>query len=60
MAFSDATRPSRKIMGNWDKQQKLLDDIDKLVMWSDKWQMLVKFGELQMPTCRTWKHWDEL
>ena len=26
----------------WDKQQ-LHDDIDKLIMWSEKWQMLFNF-----------------
>ena len=32
----------RKIKGNWDKQQ-LQDDIDKLIKWSEKWEMLFNF-----------------
>ena len=32
----------RKIKGNGDKQQ-LQDDIDKLIKWSEKWQMLFNF-----------------
>ena len=31
-----------KIKGNGDKQQ-LQDDIDKLIKWSEKWQMLFNF-----------------
>ena len=30
------------IKGNVDKQQ-LQDDIDKLIMWSEKWQILFNF-----------------
>ena len=28
-----------------ETKQKLQDDIDKLVKWSEKWQMLFKFGK---------------
>ena len=34
----------RKTKGIGDKQ-KLQDDIDKLVRWSEKWQMLFNFGK---------------
>ena len=34
---------SEKTKGIGDKQ-KLQDDIDKLVRWSEKWQMLINFG----------------
>ena len=36
------TKLFRKIKGNGDKQQ-LQDDIDKLINWSEKWQMLFNF-----------------
>ena len=34
----------RKVKEIGDKQN-LQDDIDKLVMWSEKWQMLFNFGK---------------
>ena len=37
--FADDTKLLRKTKENGDKQ-KLQDDIDKLVRWSEKWQML--------------------
>ena len=40
--FSDDTKLFRKNKVNGDKQQ-LQDDIDKLIKWSEKWQMLFKF-----------------
>ena len=40
--FADDTKLFRKIKGNGDKQQ-LQDDIDKLIKWSEKWQMLFNF-----------------
>ena len=42
--FADDTKLSRKTKEIGDKQ-KLQDDIDKLVRWSEKWQMLFNFGK---------------
>ena len=42
LKFADGTKLFRKIKGNGDKQQ-LQDDIDKLIKWSEKWQMLFNF-----------------
>ena len=42
MKFADDTKLFRKIKGNGDKQQ-LQDDIDRLIKWSEKWQMLFNF-----------------
>ena len=42
LKFADDTKRFRKIKGNWDKHS-LQDDIDKLIKWSEKWQMLFKF-----------------
>ena len=42
LKFVDDTKLFRKTKGNVDKQQ-LQDDIDKLIMWSEKWQMLFNF-----------------
>ena len=39
MKFADDTKLFRKTNEIGDKQ-KLQDDIDKLVRWSEKWQML--------------------
>ena len=39
LKFADDNKLFRKIMGNGDKQQ-LQDAIDKLIKWSEKWQML--------------------
>ena len=44
MQFSDGTKLFRKTKEIKDKQ-KLQDNIDKLVRWSDKWQMLFNFGK---------------
>ena len=38
LKFADDTKLFRKINGNGDKQQ-LQDDIDKLIKWSEKWQI---------------------
>ena len=38
LAFADDTKLFRKAKEIGDKQ-KLQDDIDKLVKWSEKWQM---------------------
>ena len=42
--FADDTKLFRKIKEIGDKQ-KLQDDIDKLVKWSEKWKMLFNFGK---------------
>ena len=42
MKFADDTKLFRHMKGNGDKQQ-LQDDIDKLIKWSEKWQMLFNF-----------------
>ena len=44
LTFADYTKLFRKTNENGDKQ-KLQDDIDKLVGWSEKWQMLFNFGK---------------
>ena len=42
MKFADDTKLFRKAKDIGDKQ-KLQDDIDRLVKWSEKWQMLFNF-----------------
>ena len=42
LKYADDTKLFRKIKGNGDKQQ-LQDDIDTLIKWSAKWQMLFNF-----------------
>ena len=44
LKFVDDTKLFRKTKDIGDKQ-KLQDDIDKLVRWSEKWQMLFNFGK---------------
>ena len=44
LKFADVTKLFRKTKEIGDKQ-KLQDDIDKLVKWSEKWQMLFNFGK---------------
>ena len=44
LKFADDTKLSRKVKEIGDKQH-LQDDIDKLVKWSEKWQMLFNFGK---------------
>ena len=38
LIFADDSTVSRKVTNDTDKQS-LQDDLDKLVEWSDKWQM---------------------
>ena len=45
--FADDTKRFRKIKGNRDKQQ-LQDDIDKLIKWSEQWQMLLNVDNILM------------
>ena len=44
LKFADDTKLFRKTKEIGDKQ-KLQDDIDKLVRWCEKWQMLFNFGK---------------
>ena len=44
LKFADDTKLFRKVKEIGDKQ-KLQDYIDKLVKWSEKWQMLFNFGK---------------
>ena len=46
LSFADDTKLFRKTKEIGDKQ-KLQDDIDKLVRWSEKWQMLLHFGKCE-------------
>ena len=46
LKFANDTKLSRKIKGIWDKQQ-LQDDIDKLIKWSEKWQI-----HFNLETCK--------
>ena len=48
LKFADDTKQFRKAKEIGDKQkyvQERRDDIDKLVKWSEKWQMLFNFGK---------------
>ena len=44
LKFADDTKVFRKVTNFTDKQS-LQDDLDKLVKWSEKWQMLFNFGK---------------
>ena len=44
LTFADDTKLFRKAKEIGDKH-KIQDDIDKLVKWSEKWQMLFNFGK---------------
>ena len=44
LKFADYTKLFRKVKDIGDKQN-VQDDIDKLVKWSEKWQMLFNFGK---------------
>ena len=44
LKFADDTKVFRKDTNDTDKQS-LQDDLDKLVKWSEKWQMLLNFGK---------------
>ena len=43
LKFADDTKVFRKVTDDTDKHN-LQDDLDKLVKWSGKWQMLFNFG----------------
>ena len=44
LTFADDTKVFRQVTNDTDKQS-LQDDLDKLVKWSKKWQMLLNFGK---------------
>ena len=44
LKFPDDTKVFRKVTNDTAKQS-LQDDLDKLVKWSEKWQMLFNFGK---------------
>ena len=44
LKFADDTKLFRKVKEIGDKQN-LQDDIDNIVKWSEKWQMLFNFGK---------------
>ena len=44
LKFADDTKVFRKVTNDTDKKN-LQDDLDKLVKWSEKWQMLFNFGK---------------
>ena len=45
LKFADDTKVLRKVTNDTDKQS-LQDDLEKLVKWSGKWQMLLHFWEV--------------
>ena len=49
LKFADDNKLFRKTKEIRDKQ-KLQDDSDKLVRWSEKWQMLFNFGKCKLCT----------
>ena len=44
LKFADDTKVFRKVTNDTDKKS-LQDDLDKLVKWSEKWQMSLNFGK---------------
>ena len=44
LKFADDTKVFRKIKSDADRQH-LQDDLNKLIKWSEKWQMLFNFGK---------------
>ena len=44
LKFADDTKVFRNVTNDTDKKN-LQDDLDKLVKWSEKWQMLLNFGK---------------
>ena len=44
LKFADDTKVFRKVKNYGDKRH-LQNDLDKLVKWSEKWQMLFNFGK---------------
>ena len=44
LKFADDIKVFRRVNNDGDKQH-LQNDLDKLVKWSEKWQMLFNFGK---------------
>ena len=44
LKFADDTKLFRQVTNDTDKHS-LQDDLEKLVKWSEKWQMLFNFGK---------------
>ena len=44
LKFADDTKVFRKVNTDGDKQH-LQNDLDKLIKWSEKWQMFFNFGK---------------
>ena len=44
LKFADDTNLFRRVKSDGDKQH-LQNDLDKLVKWSENWQMLLNFGK---------------
>ena len=44
LKFADDTKVFRKVNTDGDKQH-LQNDLDRLVKWAEKWQMLLNFGK---------------
>ena len=54
LKFVDDTKVFRKVNNDGDKQL-LQNDLDKLVKWSEKWQMLFNYGKCKyMHDTGTW------
>ena len=54
LKFADDTNVFRNVTTDGDKQH-LQNDLDKLVKWSGKWQMLLNFGKCKCLHTRHWK-----
>ena len=52
LQFADNTKVFRKIKNDADRQH-LQDDLNKLIEWSEKWQMLFNFGKCKCPPPHT-------
>ena len=60
LKFADDTKLFRKTKEIGDKQN-VQDDIEKLVKWSEKWQLLFNFGKCKcLHTGLARIHWHEL
>ena len=59
LKFADDTKLFKKVKEIGDKQY-LQDYIDKLVKWSEKWQMLFNFGKCKCLHTRVGKYRYEL
>ena len=47
LKFADDTKVLRKVNDDDGNKQHLQNDLDKLVKWSEKWQMLLSFGKCE-------------